>query len=91
MAFYPLRRTPDLNLGNVVVSMHTTCLEYESKPITFSLFPLILKEQKKIYINCIIGDVRGYVLVLTYGTTPAAVTTNKQCKVSFFKSSENIQ
>ena len=36
-------------------------------------------------------DVRGRFLGLPQGTTPAAVTTNKNIKMSFFKSSENIQ
>ena len=37
------------------------------------------------------GDVRGRFLGLLYGTTPAAVTTNKNINMSSFKSSENIQ
>ena len=36
-------------------------------------------------------DVRGRFLGLQHGTTPAAVTTNKNMKMSSFKSSENIQ
>ena len=36
-------------------------------------------------------DVRGRLLGLPHGTTPAAVTTNKNIKMSSFKSSENIQ
>ena len=36
-------------------------------------------------------DVRGCFLGLPHGTTPAAVTTNKNIKMSTFKSSENIQ
>ena len=36
-------------------------------------------------------DVRGHFLGLPHGTTPAAVTTNKNIKMSSFKSSENIQ
>ena len=36
-------------------------------------------------------DVRGCFLGLPQGTTPAAVTTNNHIKMSFFKSSENIQ
>ena len=36
-------------------------------------------------------DVRGRFLGLQHGTTPAAVTTNKNIKMSSFKSSENIQ
>ena len=36
-------------------------------------------------------DVRGRFLGLPNGTTPAAVTTNKNIKISSFKSSENIQ
>ena len=36
-------------------------------------------------------DVRGRFLGLPHGTTPAAVTTNKNMKMSSFKSSENIQ
>ena len=36
-------------------------------------------------------DVRGRFLGLPHGTTPAAVTTNKNTKMSSFKSSENIQ
>ena len=36
-------------------------------------------------------DVRGRFLGLPHGTTPAAVTTNKNIKMSSFKSSENIQ
>ena len=35
--------------------------------------------------------VRGRFLGLPHGTTPAAVTTNKNIKMSSFKSSENIQ
>ena len=37
------------------------------------------------------ADVRGRFLGLPHGTTPAAVTTNKNIKMSSFKSSENIQ
>ena len=36
-------------------------------------------------------DVRGRFLGLPHGTTPAAVTTNKNIKMSSFKSSKNIQ
>ena len=36
-------------------------------------------------------DVRGRFLGLPQSTTPAAVTTNKNIKMSSFKSSENIQ
>ena len=36
-------------------------------------------------------DVRGLFLGLPHGTIPAAVTTNKNIKMSSFKSSENIQ
>ena len=36
-------------------------------------------------------DVRDRFLGLPHGTTPAAVTTNKNIKISSFKSSENIQ
>ena len=36
-------------------------------------------------------DVRGRILGLPHGTTPAAVTTNKNIKMSSFKRSENIQ
>ena len=36
-------------------------------------------------------DVRGRFLGLPHGTTQAAVTTNKNIKMSSFKSSENIQ
>ena len=36
-------------------------------------------------------DVRGHFLGLPHGTTPAAVTTNKNIKMNSFKSSENIQ
>ena len=36
-------------------------------------------------------DVWGRFLGLPHGTTPAAVTTNKNIKMSSFKSSENIQ
>ena len=36
-------------------------------------------------------DVRGRVLELPHGTTPAAVTTNINIKMSSFKSSETIQ
>ena len=36
-------------------------------------------------------DVRGRFLGLPHGTKPAAVTTNKNIKMSSFKSSENIQ
>ena len=36
-------------------------------------------------------DVLGRFLVLPHGTAPAAVTTNKNIKMSSFKSSGNIQ
>ena len=36
-------------------------------------------------------DVRGRFLGLPHGTTPAAVTTNPNIKMSSFKSHENIQ
>ena len=36
-------------------------------------------------------DVRGRILGLPNGTKPAAVTTNKNIKMSSFKSSDNIQ
>ena len=36
-------------------------------------------------------DVRGRFLGLPHGTRPAAVTTNKNIKMSSFKSIENIQ
>ena len=36
-------------------------------------------------------DVRGRFIGLPHGTTPAAVTTNKNIKMSSFKSSKNIQ
>ena len=36
-------------------------------------------------------DVRALFLRLPHGTTPAAVATNKNIKMSSFKSSENIQ
>ena len=36
-------------------------------------------------------DVRGRFLWLPHGTTPAAVITNKNMKMSSFKSSETIQ
>ena len=36
-------------------------------------------------------DVWGYFLGPPHGTTPAAVATNKNIKMSSFKSSENIQ
>ena len=36
-------------------------------------------------------DVRGRFLGLPHGKIPAAVTTNKNIKMSSFKSSENIQ
>ena len=36
-------------------------------------------------------DVRGSFLGLPHGTTPAAVTTNKNIKMSSSKGSENIQ
>ena len=36
-------------------------------------------------------DVRGRFFWLPHGTTPAAVTTNKNIKMSSFKSSEIIQ
>ena len=36
-------------------------------------------------------DVRGRFLGLPLGTTPVAVTTNKNIKIRSFKSSENIQ
>ena len=37
------------------------------------------------------GDVRGRFLGLPHSTTPATVATNKNIKMSSFKSSENIQ
>ena len=37
------------------------------------------------------NDVRGRFLGLSHDKTPAAVTTNKNIKMSSFKSSENIQ
>ena len=37
------------------------------------------------------NDVRGLFLRMPYGTTPAAVTTDKSIIISSFKSSENIQ
>ena len=36
-------------------------------------------------------DVQGRFLGLSHGTTPAAVTTNKNIKMSYFKSGGNIQ
>ena len=36
-------------------------------------------------------DVQGRFLGLPHGKTPSAVTTNKNIKMSSFKSSENIQ
>ena len=36
-------------------------------------------------------DVRGRILGLPHSTTPSAVTTNKNIKISSFKSSENLQ
>ena len=36
-------------------------------------------------------DVRGLFLGLPHGTTPTAVKTNENIKMSSFKSSENIQ
>ena len=36
-------------------------------------------------------DVRGLFLRMPHGTTPAAVTTNKNIIISSFKSSGNIQ
>ena len=36
-------------------------------------------------------NARGHFLGLSHGTTLAAVTTNKNIKMSSFKSSENIQ
>ena len=36
-------------------------------------------------------DVRGRFLGLPHGTTPAAVTTNRNIKMSSFKSSEIVQ
>ena len=36
-------------------------------------------------------DVRGRFLGLPHGTTPAAVITNKNIKMSSFKSSANVQ
>ena len=36
-------------------------------------------------------DVRAAFLLLPHGATPAAVTTNKNTEMSYFKSSENIQ
>ena len=42
-------------------------------------------------MNCTMDDVRCRFLGLPHGTTPAAVTTNKNIKMISFKSSENIQ
>ena len=42
-------------------------------------------------VNCTIDDVRGRFIGLPHGTTPAAVTKNKNIKMSSYKSSENIQ
>ena len=42
-------------------------------------------------MTCTMDDVRGRFLGLPRDTTPAAVTTNKNIKMSSFKSSENIQ
>ena len=36
-------------------------------------------------------DVRGRFLGMSHGKTPAAVTTNKNIKISSFKGTENIQ
>ena len=57
------------------------------------MFPLISKGHKK-NINCTMDDVWGYFLGPPHSTTTAAVTTNKNIKMSsfnMFKSSENIQ
>ena len=37
------------------------------------------------------GDVRGYFLWPSHGTTSATVTTNKNIKISSFKNVENTQ
>ena len=50
-----------------------------------------LKGPKVKNINCTMDDVRGRFLGLPHGTTPVTVTTNKNIKMSSFKSSENIQ
>ena len=50
-----------------------------------------LKGPKVKNIKCAMDDVRDRFLVLPHGTTPAAVTTNKNIKMSSFKSNENIQ
>ena len=50
---------------------------------------LISKDQSKIKLHY--GRCTGPLLGLLHGTTPAAVTTNKNIKTSSFKSSENIQ
>ena len=42
-------------------------------------------------MNCTMDGVRGRFLGLPHGTTPAAVTTNKNIIMSSFKSSEDIQ
>ena len=46
-------------------------------------------EKKKYKLHN--GRCTGPLLALPHGTTPAAVTTNKNIKMSSFKSSENIQ
>ena len=51
---------------------------------------LISKDQKQ-NINCTMDDVRGLFLGMPHGTTPAAVTTNKNIIMSSFKSSGDIQ
>ena len=51
---------------------------------------MISKDQKK-NINCNMYDASGYFSGLPRGTTPVAVTTNKNIKMSSFKSSETIQ
>ena len=45
----------------------------------------------KFKINCTMDDVQGLFLRIPHGTTPAAVTTNKNIIMSSFKSSRDIQ
>ena len=45
----------------------------------------------KVNINCTMDDVRGLFLGMPHGTTPAAVTTNKNMIMSSSKSSRDIQ
>ena len=64
---------------------------YESKPIYFLISQNISADLKvpKVEYNLHYGRCTGRFLGLPHGTKPAAVTTNKNIKMSSFKSSEN--